>query len=57
MKRRSAVAIVLGAIFVFALGASRPVYAAPPTDACSMLPPAQMQKVLGEPFGAPEERG
>lgn len=55
MKRRSAVAIILGAIFVFALAASRPVYAAPPTDACSMLPPAQIQKVLGQPFGAAEE--
>lgn len=55
MKGRSAVAIILGTIFVFALAASRPVYATPPADACSMLLQSQIQKVLGEPFGAPEE--
>ena len=55
MKCRSAVAIILGAIFVFALAASRPVSPAPAADNCALLTPAQIQKVLGQPFGAPRE--
>lgn len=55
MNWKSKAGMTFGAIFVFALGASRPVYAAPPADACSMLPPSQIQKVLGQPFGAPSE--
>jgi len=55
MKCKSTVAVIFGAIFMFALGATRAAYAAPPADACSMLTPAQIQKVLGQPFGAPRE--
>ncbi|HEV2222458.1 MAG TPA: hypothetical protein VGR84_05595 [Candidatus Acidoferrales bacterium] len=55
MNWKSKAAMTFGAIFVFALGALRPVYAAPTVDNCALLAPAQIQKVLGQPFGAPVE--
>lgn len=55
MNWKSKAGMTFGAIFVFALAASRPVYAAPPADNCALLTPAQIQKVLGQPFGAPGE--
>jgi len=55
MKCKSTVAVILGAILIFALGATRAAFAAPPADPCSLLTPAQIQKVLGQPFGAPGE--
>lgn len=55
MNCKSKVAVILGAFFVCALAASQLTYAAPPASGCSMLTPAQIQKVLGEPFGAPQE--
>lgn len=38
-----------------ALAAPSLAFAAPPTDGCSMLTPAQIEKVLGQPFGVPTE--
>ncbi|MHB8524738.1 MAG: hypothetical protein ACYDD2_01075 [Candidatus Acidiferrales bacterium] len=55
MNWKSKVAVILGAFFVCALGVSRVAYAAPQGPGCSLLTPAQIQKVLGQPFGAPEE--
>ena len=55
MNWKSKAAVTLGAFFVCALGASRAAYAAPTADNCALLTPAQIQKVLGQPFGAPAE--
>lgn len=55
MNWKSKVTIVLGTFFVFAMCNSRAAYAAPAADACSLLSPSQIQKVLGQPFGAPGE--
>ena len=55
MNWKSKVAVILGAFFVCALGVSQASYAAPPADNCALLTPAQIQKVLGQPFGAPGE--
>src|SRR5579859_5747953 len=53
MKCKSTVAVILGAILIFALGATRAAYAAPPTDACSLLTAAQVSAVLGVPVRPP----
>ena len=53
MNWKSRTGMTFGAIFVFALGAWRPVYAAPPADSCALLTPTQIQQVLGQPFAAP----
>jgi len=55
MNWKSKVAVVLGTFLVFAMYSSQAAYAAPPTDGCSLLTPGQIQKVLGQPFGAPAE--
>ena len=55
MNWKSAVTAFFGAILLFALCSSQAAYAAPPASGCSMLTPAQIQKVLGQPFGAPSE--
>lgn len=43
------------ALFLFAAGSARMAYAAPSANGCSLLTPAQIQKILGQPFGAPGE--
>lgn len=43
--------IVTSLLFAFVFGGSRPAHAATPADACSLLSPAQIQKVTGHPFG------
>lgn len=48
-------ALFLSMFLVVALCGSRAAYAAPPADSCSLLTPAQIQKVLGQPFGQPSE--
>lgn len=53
--KRSAVAVILAAFCVFAVSSLRVAYAAPPTDGCSLLTAAQIQKVLGQPFSAPNQ--
>ncbi|MHB8540916.1 MAG: hypothetical protein ACYDCD_08250 [Candidatus Acidiferrales bacterium] len=55
MNWKSKVAVILGTFLVLAMYSSQAAYAAPPTDGCSLLTPAQIQKVLGQPFGAPAE--
>src|SRR5579864_9751982 len=49
MSRKSTVATMFGMVLVFVMGSSRAAYAAPPTDACSLLTPAQVSAVLGVP--------
>ena len=55
MNWKSKVAVVLGTFLVFTICGSQASYAAPPADNCALLTPAQIQKVLGQPFGAPGE--
>ena len=55
MNWKSKVAVVLGTFLVLAICGSQTAYAAPAADACSLLPASQIQKVLGQPFGAPAE--
>lgn len=40
---------ITAVLFLLALGSSRLAFAAPPTDACSLLTPAQVGAVLGIP--------
>ena len=47
--------LIATALFLFAAGSARMAYAAPSANGCSLLTPAQIQKVLGQPFGAPGE--
>lgn len=55
MNWKSKGTVILAAFFLCALGGSQASYAAPPADNCALLTPAQIQKVLGQPFGAPGE--
>src|SRR5579864_6924071 len=43
------------ALCAFSLGAASLACAAPAAGGCSMLTPAQIEKVLGQPFGAPTQ--
>jgi hypothetical protein len=47
--------LILAGILVFGLGNARNTYAAPPSSGCALLTPAQIQKVLEQPFDAPKE--
>ena len=49
MSLKSTVATMFGAVLVFALGASPAAYAAPPTDTCSLLTPAEVSAALEVP--------
>jgi hypothetical protein len=53
MNSKLKLALMMTALLVFAAASTRTAYAAPQTPGCSMLTPAQIQKVLGQPFGAP----
>lgn len=55
MNPKMRVALFLGALFVFAVCSARAAYAAPPTDACSLLTPAQVTAVLAVSVGAGEK--
>jgi hypothetical protein len=55
MNWKSRITVIFGAIFIFALGATRVACAAPPTDLCSLLAPSQLEKTLGQPFGTPQK--
>lgn len=55
MKLTLKVAVIPGMLFVLAICSARSAFAAPPTDNCALLTPAQIQKVLGQPFGSPGE--
>jgi len=52
MKWKLAVAAIWAAAFVFAASCAPVACAAPPTDACSLLTPAQVSAVLGLKVGA-----
>jgi hypothetical protein len=51
MNWKSTITPIFWAI-LFALGSSPPAYAAPLTDACSLLTQTQLSSVLGVPIGA-----
>jgi len=51
---RIAAAIAFVACCVLELAGGRPAYAAPPTDACALVTPAQVSAVLGVTVGADE---
>lgn len=53
MNSKRKLTVITAASFVLAFGSSRPVHAAEPSDNCSLLTPAQIQKVTGSAFGAP----
>lgn len=55
MNLKSRIAVIIAGVFVFAVGSAYTAYAAPPASGCSMLTPAQIQKLLGQPFGKPAE--
>jgi hypothetical protein len=54
-KMRFRLLLILAGIVVFGLGNARNTYAAPPSSNCALLTPAQIQKVLGQPYQAPKE--
>ncbi len=54
MNSKATVATIFAAIFIFAMCSTQPAYAAPPTDACSLLTPAQVSAALGVPVSAQE---
>lgn len=45
--------LIIAVFLIFGAGSARHTYAAPQGPGCSLLTPAQIQKVLGQPFGAP----
>lgn len=47
--------LILAGILVFGLGNAWNTYAAPPSSGCALLTPAQIQKVLEQPFDAPKD--
>lgn len=46
---------ILTVALVLAMGGVHAARAVPPENECSPLPPAQIQKVLGQPFGEPDK--
>ena len=56
MNSKLRLALMMTALLIFAAASARIASAAPQTPGCSMLTPAQIQKVLGQPFGAPRWR-
>jgi len=54
MKSKLTFAVTLVALFIFVMCEWQNAQAATPTDACSLLTPEQIQKVLGQPFGPPK---
>ncbi|HKF52874.1 MAG TPA: hypothetical protein VKB26_11220 [Candidatus Acidoferrales bacterium] len=51
MNWKSTLLAICGASFILATAGSRTIYAAPPSDACSLLTSAQITSVLGVPVG------
>jgi|SRR5487761_706939 len=54
MNSKFKLLLIVAAFLVTGVGSTRSAYAAPQATGCSMLTPAQIQKVLGQPFGAPK---
>ncbi|HLW80890.1 MAG TPA: hypothetical protein VKS20_02495 [Candidatus Acidoferrales bacterium] len=55
MNSKFKLLLIVTAFLVAGVGSAQSAYAAPQATGCSMLTPAQIQKVLGQPFGAPSE--
>jgi hypothetical protein len=55
MNLKFRIVLIATAVVLFAAGAARTTFAAPPTDACSLLTSAQVTAVLGVPVGAGEK--
>lgn len=55
MNSKARVGVLGGVFAACALGGSQALYAAPPTDACSLLTPAQVTAVLGVSVAAGEK--
>lgn len=47
--------LTIAVCLIFGASSARLTYAAPAASGCSMLTPAQIEKVLGQPFGKPTE--
>lgn len=47
--------LITAGFLIFGASSTRYTYAAPQGPGCSLLTPAQIQKVLGQAFGAPSE--
>lgn len=54
MNRKVKVSVAIAGFFLFELMSIRPSYAAPPTDSCALVTPAQVSAVLGVTVGAGE---
>ena len=55
MNSKLRFALIATALLIFGASSARIAGAAPQGPGCSLLTPAQIQKVLGQPFGAPTE--
>lgn len=55
MKKQGCVLIVLGVLAGMVFATSQETFAASPSDDCALLTPAQVEKVVGQPFGAPKK--
>lgn len=55
MHSKLKLVLIAAALAMLAGSNSLVAYAAPPADLCSLLTPAQIQKVIGQPFGAAAE--
>jgi len=55
MKKQSGILIVLGVLAGIVFATSEKTFAASPSDGCALLTPAQVEKVVGQPFEAPKE--
>jgi hypothetical protein len=53
MNSKLRFALIATAFLIFGASSARSAYAAPQGPGCSMLTSAQIQKVIGQPFGAP----
>src|SRR5690348_8633208 len=54
MNRKVKVSVAIAGFFLFELMCVRPSCAAPPTDSCALVTPAQVSAVLGVTVGAGE---
>lgn len=55
MNSKFKLMLIVVALLAGALASAQRLCAAPPAAGCSLLTPAQIQRVLGQPFGAPAE--
>lgn len=53
MSSKLRLALIAATFLIFSVGSARVAQAAPQGPGCSMLTPAQIQKVLGQPFSQP----